>query len=153
MAKRGPKTSPEKKASNFWAKVKKGPGCWIWQGAQDWRGYGRFGRPVGFAHRFSFQLHNGKIPAGAVICHSCDNPSCVRPDHLWAGTRKDNQIDAAHKGRLFRFLSFEKIRAIDACIQVGLSARAIARMFLVDKATVCNIRDRKLPSYRKAIYG
>ena len=89
----------------FWEKVKKGPGCWEWTGGKDSKGYGSFMLCVeGFswhvsAHRVSWKLTTGYLPIGKSILHRCDNPSCVRPDHLWAGTQMDNMRDAVNKGR------------------------------------------------------
>jgi hypothetical protein len=51
------------------------------------------------AHRASWQIHYGPIPTGAIVCHSCDNPKCVNPIHLWIGTQRDNLLDAIKKGR------------------------------------------------------
>jgi hypothetical protein len=89
----------------FWARVaRRGPDeCWEWTGG---RGgplpYGRFWptkhRPM-LAHRYSYELHNGPIPPGMMVCHSCDNPPCVNPAHLWLGTGHDNQRDRTAKGR------------------------------------------------------
>lgn len=84
----------------FWNKVEKSDGCWNWIGSKR-VGYGAFkinGKVTG-AHRYSFELKNGKIPDGMIICHSCDNPSCVNPDHLFLGSHRDNTIDAFNKGR------------------------------------------------------
>jgi predicted DNA-binding protein YlxM (UPF0122 family) len=76
--------------------------CWEWQAHQDKDGYGRFhirrGTIIG-AHRFSYQYYFGDIPYKILICHSCDNPSCVSPYHLFPGTNKDNLQDMANKGR------------------------------------------------------
>lgn len=87
----------------FWEKALLGDGCWEWQAARDRKGYGRYapikGKAV-FAHRFAWEWMNGPIPIGLHICHHCDNPRCVRPDHLFAGTAGDNVRDAKTKGRM-----------------------------------------------------
>ena len=77
-------------------------GCWEWFGANDKRGYGRFGdKPysIVLAHRYSYTLKHGEIPNGMHLCHKCDNPKCVNPDHLFLGTAKDNYDDCKNKGR------------------------------------------------------
>ena len=103
-------------AERFWSKVDKngpvpehrpelGP-CWIWTGDHLKRGYGllSFGRgPTRkriLAHRISWELHYGRLPEGKpFVCHTCDNPPCCRPDHLFAGSDADNQRDMVAKGR------------------------------------------------------
>ncbi len=89
--------------SRFWAKVKKGRGCWEWTAHKNWLGYGRIGesvtRKILYAHRVSYTIHYGPIPDGLCVLHKCDNPGCVRPDHLFLGTEKDNAIDRQNKGR------------------------------------------------------
>jgi len=90
----------------FWQYVERtdGEGCWEWQGRRDVRGYGRLwvGRRHLLAHRISYAIAWGGLPAGPHVLHHCDNPPCVRPDHLWLGSHADNIRDAARKGRLYR---------------------------------------------------
>lgn len=84
----------------FWSKVKKTDDCWHWTGGSNGE-YGKFwidGKDVG-AHRVAFIISKGSIPKGMLVCHSCDNPICVRPSHLRAWTPKQNSIDREKKGR------------------------------------------------------
>lgn len=91
----------------FWSRVDRSnaDGCWIWTGTLDGNmGYGRFtfgrgGRAP--AHRVAFALRHGRIPR-LLVCHTCDNPPCVNPAHLWEGTAADNNRDRANKGRTVR---------------------------------------------------
>lgn len=86
----------------FWAKVEKTVGCWLWSGAKTKAGYGQInvdGVPI-YAHRLSWEMNHGrKIPHGMQVCHRCDTPACVRPDHLQIWTQMDNVRDCINKGR------------------------------------------------------
>lgn len=77
-------------------------GCWEFTGHRNSQGYGyvRILDKTFRAHRVSYQYFKGEIPDGFCVCHSCDNPPCCNPDHLWAGTRTENIRDASKKGRL-----------------------------------------------------
>jgi len=78
-----------------------GVDCWIWTGARHTFGYGNFwtGKKYDVAHRVSYALYVGEIPQGMNVLHKCDNPSCIRPDHLFIGTDQDNIYDKCMKGR------------------------------------------------------
>lgn len=88
----------------FWRNVQKTESCWFWLGTKSRNAYGIIGlggrdKKYITAHRLSYKMHHGDIPDKCVVMHSCDNPSCVNPDHLSIGTYKDNALDAIAKGR------------------------------------------------------
>jgi hypothetical protein len=95
-----PKIPPEVRFSQRF--VVAGNGCWIWTRHTDKDGYGilQVAKKVTVkAHRFSYTRFKGSIPTGAIVCHTCDNPSCVNPGHLYAGSHADNTRDKMLRGR------------------------------------------------------
>lgn len=79
-------------------------GCWDWVGSKDMDGYGRIRieKKLRGAHRVSFAIHIGPIPDDMCVCHTCDNPGCINPEHLFLGTNADNTYDRNAKGRTAR---------------------------------------------------
>jgi len=107
---------PEVAVARFWKSVdKRGPDeCWPWTAQLRWDGYGRFVvmRKPQWAHRYSWELHNGRpIPKGAEVMHSCHNPACVNPKHLSLGTHKENMEEAKRLGRWLESLAIAKGQA------------------------------------------
>lgn len=85
----------------FWKRVVKGEGCWLWTGRTNKKGYGQISinsKDV-LAHRASWEIANGSIPEDKDVLHKCDNPPCVRPDHLFLGTDHENMLDMWKKKR------------------------------------------------------
>lgn len=128
-------------------------GCWIWQGDRNKFGYGMFGIKSGGpgansvrAHRLSYELFVGPIPSDLNVLHNCpggDNPSCVRPDHLFLGTKVDNAIDMLRKGRGTARFSTDTVRAIRAQFGEGLSQRKLAKAYLTNPKTIADIVYRR----------
>lgn len=107
----------ESLSERFWSKVQKGDGCWEWTGARHSFGYGWINRPGRgngkmMAHRLSWELHFGPVAGGRGVLHHCDNPCCVRPDHLFLGSQSDNVRDMWRKGRARVPRALEHPRAI-----------------------------------------
>ena len=135
-------------AARFWAKVKIGEGCWEWQAAKTRDGYGSVGIATSrsaLAHRVAWELTRSKIPEGMYVCHHCDNPSCVRPSHLFIGTQADNIRDAAEKGRVAdnrgennpkAKLSNKDVLAIRNAYAAGSIQADLARQYEVTPETI-----------------
>ena len=133
----------------FYQKVNKTDTCWLWTGGQA-GGYGvtSIGSKTYFAHRASVILHGGTIPPKMCVCHKCDVPLCVRPDHLFIGTHKENTHDAIRKGRFKPFpvknctpRKLEQWQAdfIRREVAAGKQATPLARQFGVSKSLVSKI--------------
>lgn len=145
----------------LWNKIDRsaGPkGCWPW--VASWTGKGGYGklkvrgRSI-FAHRLVWQLIHGPIKTKLEVCHSCDNPGCCNPSHLWLGTHKQNMMDMGSKGRQTPKLqngelnssvklNNKKVRAIRSLIKKGIQQQKIAALYGVSGATICLISKRKL---------
>jgi hypothetical protein len=95
----GPKPRPA--AERFEAHVQRTASCWLWTASTRSAGYGQFwdGERIRLAHRFAYEQAYGPVPDGLRVLHECDNPLCVRPDHLWLGTQAENLADMRAKGR------------------------------------------------------
>jgi HNH endonuclease len=151
----------ERLAERFWAKVDKGPhpgGCWVWTGARDASGYGSIGvaEPRGYrplrAPRIAYLLTHGAVRDDLDMCHTCDNPLCVNPAHLWQGTRRENLADMDAKGRRrtrwlprpgerngMARLTAEQVREIRTRVARGEKQNALAAEYGVPKQTINNV--------------
>jgi hypothetical protein len=98
-------------------------GCWEWKGSYFPNGYGQFWsrskRSSVKAHRFAWEMENGSIQEGMIICHKCDNPRCVRVSHLFLGTAADNSADMIAKGRAWAHAGEKCPRALLTTVQVA----------------------------------
>lgn len=142
----------------FFSKVRKTSTCWLWLGYRNHQGYGGFhdGGSVR-AHRWAYARFVAPIPDGLCVCHHCDNPSCVRPSHLFVGTHADNWEDAFAKGRVTRDilhvarhrrvwhrgesvvssrLTVEKVGEIRRRVGAGESCSSLADHYGVNRSTV-----------------
>lgn len=140
----------EQAIAAFWAKVDvRGPDeCWPWLGAKLRDGYGSVkfcGQPLS-SHRVAFFLSNGMLSEGKDICHTCDNPPCCNPLHLFAGTRKQNIEDCVAKDRQNKGidhrlakLNDELVRCLRKDHEAGMGCRRLASKYQIHRATVSQV--------------
>jgi hypothetical protein len=153
--------------TRFWQYVNKTDGCWLWTGSiANRHGYGRISIGSGenhrviAAHRLSWEIHSMEpIPSGMFVLHRCDNPPCVRPDHLFLGTQFTNMSDASSKRRLpqQRYpgmcagekngrakLTDAQVREIRILSKKGFAQRKIAKLFNVSRSAIGFIQHNKM---------
>jgi hypothetical protein len=132
----------------FWELVHKTDYCWEWTGCKDKNGYGKFtyAAETERAPRYSYRLYYGSIPQGLYVCHTCDNPSCVNPDHLFLGTPQDNMDDKVAKGRWRgnpeRSLTDEQLAYAAKARSEGAPDREICETLQVPKSTLRTVLKR-----------
>ena len=136
---------------DFWKFVDKtasANGCWLWTGHKVGKGYGEF-RCQGVrsqAHRFAYEQAFGPIPEGLCVCHKCDTPACVRPDHLFLGTIADNNADRSAKGHYARGrlhpnakLTEEQVKEMRERHAAGAVQKQLAQEYAVSTGLVGHI--------------
>jgi len=123
-------------------------GCWIWQRAKHRQGYGyiSFEKKNILAHRLSWKLFRGELDPKILVCHRCDMPSCINPDHLFLGTYKDNNSDARMKKRNVskphaykRKLKYEQVLQIIELSKQGVSRKELEKKFNVGQNCISKI--------------
>jgi len=140
----------------FWDKVdiKSPDECWPWRASTDKSGYGifRYQGQMVHANRVVWELTTGSSPKERLVCHTCDNPICVNPTHLFIGTHLDNSNDKINKGRDYHpegedhprsKLSQDDIRTIRALAKAGMSQSKIGKQFGIDQTHAGNIINHK----------
>lgn len=147
-------SKPASIEKRFWSKVKVvDNSCWEWQGSKDRDEYGQAFHDQKFiaAHRLSWLVHKGNLP-NLFVCHKCDNPSCVNPDHLFLGTNSDNMLDMVKKGRApnrkgsnhgMAKLNEDKVKEIKRLLSNGSTMYAVAKAYNVTFGTIRNIKNDK----------
>lgn len=123
--------------------------CWEWIGSKNSKGYGRvrINNKIYLAHRIFFESFIGEIPEGMCVCHSCDNPCCINPSHLFLGTQLENIIDRDNKNHQARGKNNGKHKLIETDVYLirefldkGYTNKQIAKMFKVDPSVISNIK-------------
>lgn len=121
--------------------------CWTWNRSKNKQGYGSLMHrcKVWKVHRASYIAYKGEIPDGLQVLHTCDNPSCVNPDHLFLGTNLDNVNDRVKKGRTkFRSkLTIEQVQEIKKLLALGVTMKRLANDYNVSDVCICYIKQGK----------
>ena len=99
------------------------------------------------AHRASWLIHKGEIPEGFIVCHSCDNPICSNPDHLYLGTYQENVRDAFNTGASKRKLTPDQAKEIKSLLSNGMTGSEIAKKYNVTTSTICDINRGRIWSW------
>lgn len=145
---RSPKPiDPSEVRKRFYRFIEQGSAdeCWEWRGNRNWQGYGRMSvaSKNAAAHRVSYELHHGQIPAGLVVRHTCDNPPCVNPTHLLVGTHQENTEDARKRDRLTKGeevaisrLTRNQVQAIREAHAQGATKKGLARQYGVARFAI-----------------
>lgn len=159
---RGKGEKPKRPAQErFWEKVDKSGGpdsCWNWTASLDKRGYGQFGVRRGvmkISSRLAYEFTNGPVPQNLHVCHTCDNPACCNPAHLWLGTAADNTADMMAKGRDGHGqlsgelnprakLTENDVRAIKKRLTAGERIRNVARDYDVTESLIGQIKRKRI---------
>lgn len=138
--------------SDFMSRVRRGRGCWTWTGSTGPKGYGYFSLKgiTQRAHRAAYYFAHGVDPGAMFVCHRCDNPSCVRPSHLFLGTIYDNNADMRAKGRGargtrqgFAKLTDDGARSAVEAFRAGQTLTQIARKLGVDRTAIGDVISAK----------
>lgn len=140
-------------SERFWWSVRKTDGCWFWEGYKNNQGYGvtnSLQRKI-LAHRLSFILHtNLPIPEGMFVCHHCDTPACVRPDHLFIGDQFDNIRDCVSKRR---HRVFTKPDSVSRGSKVGGAKLTEEKVFQIRRMRLKGCSIKKISSWLKMDLG
>lgn len=123
--------------------------CWNWQGTRQWSGHGEihYEGKTSRAHRVSYRAFKGEIPDGMAVCHSCDNPACINPDHLWLGSQAENLADMREKGRGTEGQTHPNAKLTEAAVREIRASKetshALGRKYGVSHSLIVNVRQRK----------
>ena len=150
-----PPKQPAPIEQNFEAHVTYVPesGCHLWTGCLNNKGYGqiRIAKRAKLAHRVAWEQKNGPIPEGLFVCHKCDTPSCVNPDHLFLGTTFENLADASAKGRMRHGIRHHnaklddaKVRDIRVMSASGMCQREIGECVGISQTVVGDVLRREI---------